>query len=144
MCWILLQMSNNSKVCDRMISWEIFALPFMRESPIFWKQKMKPVIGQISLSRKSPWKVFLGKGVLKISNKFTREHPCRSVVSIKLLWNRSSTWVFFCKFAAYFQNTSGGQEQRVSKLLKKKQTSSVTLLCYLEKRYLFYCNYISG
>ena len=31
--------------------------------------------------------VFLGKGVLKICSKFTREHPCRSVISIKLLWN---------------------------------------------------------
>ena len=28
--------------------------------------------------------VFLGKGVLKISSKFTGEHPCRSVISIKL------------------------------------------------------------
>ena len=30
-------------------------------------------------------KVFLGKGVLKKCNKFTGEHPCRSVISIKLL-----------------------------------------------------------
>ena len=28
--------------------------------------------------------VFLGKGVLKIGNKFTGEHPCRSAISIKL------------------------------------------------------------
>ena len=27
--------------------------------------------------------LFLGKGVLKICSKFTREHPCRSVISIK-------------------------------------------------------------
>ena len=31
--------------------------------------------------------VFLGKGVLKICSKFTGEHPCRSVISIKLLCN---------------------------------------------------------
>ena len=31
--------------------------------------------------------VFLGKGVMKICNKFTREHPCRSVISINLLGN---------------------------------------------------------
>ena len=31
--------------------------------------------------------VFLGKSVLKICSKFTREHPCRSVISIKLLYN---------------------------------------------------------
>ena len=30
---------------------------------------------------------FLGKGVLKKCSKFTGEHPCRSVISIKLLWN---------------------------------------------------------
>ena len=24
---------------------------------------------------------------------------------MQLYWNRTSTWVFFCKFAAYFQNT---------------------------------------
>ena len=31
--------------------------------------------------------VFLVKGVLKICSKFTGEHPCRSVISIKLLCN---------------------------------------------------------
>ena len=35
--------------------------------------------------RRSPLKIFLGKGVLKICNKFTEEHPYRSVISIKLL-----------------------------------------------------------
>ena len=29
--------------------------------------------------------MFLEKGVLKICNKFTGEHPCRSAISIKLL-----------------------------------------------------------
>ena len=29
--------------------------------------------------------MFLRKGVLKICSKFTREHPCRSVISVKLL-----------------------------------------------------------
>ena len=49
--------------------------------------------------------VFLRKAVLKIRNKFTGEHPCRSVIPIKLLqlyWSRTSAWVF-CKFAAYFR-----------------------------------------
>ena len=31
--------------------------------------------------------MILGKGVLKICSKFTGEHPCRSVISIKLLCN---------------------------------------------------------
>ena len=37
--------------------------------------------------RSSRPEVFLVKGVLKICNKFTGEHPCRSVISIKLLCN---------------------------------------------------------
>ena len=31
--------------------------------------------------------MFLGKGLLKICSKFTREHPCRSAISIKLQSN---------------------------------------------------------
>ena len=31
--------------------------------------------------------VFLGKGVLKICSKFKGEHPCRNVMSIKLICN---------------------------------------------------------
>ena len=37
--------------------------------------------------RSSHSEVFLGKGVLKIYSKFTGEHPCRSVISIKLQSN---------------------------------------------------------
>ena len=37
----------------------------------------------VSLVRSSRPEVFLGKGVLKIGSKFTGEHPCRSVISIK-------------------------------------------------------------
>ena len=36
-------------------------------------------------SRSIHSEVFLGKGVLKIWSKFTGEHPCRNVISIKLL-----------------------------------------------------------
>ena len=36
-------------------------------------------------SRSSRPEVFLRKGVLKICSKFTGEHPCRSVISTKLL-----------------------------------------------------------
>ena len=38
-------------------------------------------------SRSSPPEVFLGKGVLKICNRFTGEHPWRSAISIKLKSN---------------------------------------------------------
>ena len=54
----------------------------------------------ISSGRSSRPEVFLRKGVLKICHKFTGEHPCK-----QLYWNRTSAWVFSCKFAAYFQNT---------------------------------------
>ena len=37
-----------------------------------------------AMFRSSPPEVFLGKGLLKICSKFTGEHPCRSVISIKL------------------------------------------------------------
>ena len=39
------------------------------------------------IDRSSALEVFLEKGVLKICSKFTGEHPCRSVVSIKLLFS---------------------------------------------------------
>ena len=39
------------------------------------------------LYRSSHLEVFLRKGVLKICTKFTGEHSCRSIISIKLLCN---------------------------------------------------------
>ena len=41
----------------------------------------------ISTYRISHPEVFLGKGILKISSKFTGEHLCRSAISIKLQSN---------------------------------------------------------
>ena len=38
----------------------------------------------VSKSRSSHPEMFLVKGALKICSKFTGEHPCRSVISIKL------------------------------------------------------------
>ena len=43
------------------------------------------LISLMQTYRNSPVQVFSGKGVLKIGSKFTGEHPCRSVVSIKIL-----------------------------------------------------------
>ena len=39
------------------------------------------------MSRSSRSEVLLGKGVLKICSTFTGEHPCRSMISIKLQSN---------------------------------------------------------
>ena len=76
---------------------------------------------KIEKHRSSRSEVFLGNSVLKTCSKFTREHPCRSAISIKLLCSfieialrhgcspvNFPAWVFSCKFAAYFQNTLGG------------------------------------
>ena len=61
------------------------------------------------INRSNPPKVFLGKGALKICNKSTGEHSCRSVILVKLLkqlyWNHNSVWVFSCKFEVYFHYT---------------------------------------
>ena len=64
------------------------------------------------LFRSSCPDMFLGKGVLEILSKFTKEHPCRSVISVIwhtiymiIYWNSTLVWVFSCKHAAYFQNT---------------------------------------
>ena len=44
---------------------------------------------EVAALKSSPPEVFLAKGVPKICSKFTEEHPCRSMISIKLL----CTWV---------------------------------------------------
>ena len=57
--------------------------------------------------RKSHPQVFLGKGVLKAFSKHTGEHPCQSVISIKLQSNFIEIPLrhecFFCTFAAYYR-----------------------------------------
>ena len=60
----------------------------------------------ILFCRSSPSELFLGKGVLETYTKFTREHPCSTVISIKSLCNFIKfALLHSCKFAAYFQNT---------------------------------------
>ena len=58
-------------------------------------------------NRSSPPEVFEGKGVRKIRSTFTGEHPRQNFnkVTKQLYCNHTSTWVFPCKFAAYFHNT---------------------------------------
>ena len=50
--------------------------------------------------------VFLGEGVLQIYTKFTGEHPCQSVISIKMQSNfieiTIRQWVFSCKICCLF------------------------------------------
>ena len=54
------------------------------------KQSMQSLPGRtkaFAVYRSSHPEVFLVKGILKICSKFTKEHPCRSVISIKLQGN---------------------------------------------------------
>ena len=76
--------------------WRWWFLPFQ------WHKKF---IEKLTYLRNSHAEMFLGRDILKICSKFTGEHPCRSAVALQLYWNRTSAWVFSCKFAAYFQNT---------------------------------------
>ena len=45
------------------------------------------VFHKLHFLKKQPSRGVLSKSVLKIYSKFIGEHPCRSVISIKLLWN---------------------------------------------------------
>ena len=60
---------------------------FCRATPVDAFRICSQLTAGIQMNRSSPPGVFLGKGALKISIKFPEEHPCRSVVSIKLLCN---------------------------------------------------------
>ena len=82
----------------------------------FWTND-KFINFKLWIGRSSPPKMFLGKGVLKICSKFTREHPWRSVISLKLqnnfneitLWHGCSSVNLLHIFIALFsKNNSEG------------------------------------
>ena len=52
------------------------------------KRKFYVCNSTVTWYRSSYQEMFLRKGVLKICSKFTGEHPCQSVISIKLQSNR--------------------------------------------------------
>ena len=49
-----------------------------------------------SAIQKQPSRGVLRKVVLKICSKFTGGHPCRSVISIKLLWTAANCDYYLC------------------------------------------------
>ena len=95
--------------------------------------------------------VFLGKGVLKTCSKFTGEHPCRSVISIKLqsnfieiaLRHGCSPVNFLHIFRTPFpKNTSGGLllEVRLGKYGSGKDTLHLSNCFIIETLGLhYYC-----
>ena len=65
-----------------------FLLKFNAQDFFFCSNLSKIIVNFVLAEcRSSSSEVFLGKGVLKFCNKFTGEHPCRSVISIKLQSN---------------------------------------------------------
>ena len=59
--------------------------------------------------KSSPPEVFLGNGVLKICSKFTGEHPCQSVISIKITLRHVCSPVNLLHVfrTTFYKNTSG-------------------------------------
>ena len=97
-----------------LLKWSIKTVQrYIKDSTDFWNKCQQEVWENTTIvtfnDRSSPLEVLLGKRILKLGSKFTGEHPCRSLISIKVAkqvyWNHISAWVFSCKFAAYFQNT---------------------------------------
>ena len=87
--------------------------------------------------RNSPPEVFLGKGVVKICSRFTEEHPCQNVISMKLLCNFIEIafrhGCFPVKLQHFFRipfpkNTSVGLLQHVW-----IRTSTYTTICGLNR-----------
>ena len=80
--------------------------------------------------------MFLRKGVLKMCNKFTGEHPCRSVISIKLLCSfveialrhECSVNLLHIFRIPFPKNTYGVQESPISWFKKPTILLSVWLL----------------
>ena len=71
----------------------------------FNKLEHRFLVESAMIDRSSRPEVFLRKSVLKTCCKFTRKHPCRSVISIKqFYWNHTSAWVFLCQFAAFSEH----------------------------------------
>ena len=96
-------------------------LPFVRNH-VSTQSKVRYCSGILEVlikefSRSIPSEVFLGKVVLKICSKFTVEHPCQSVISMKLqsnftelaLWNGRFPVILLHIFRKPFpMSTSGG------------------------------------
>ena len=72
-CFIYILQKNRLRVMVKLTNYQVFI------------KNVK--IANQSPARSNHQKVFLRKGVLKIFSKFRAEHPCRSAVSIKLLFN---------------------------------------------------------
>ena len=87
--------------------------------------------------------MFLGKGVLKICRKFTGEHTCRTVISIKLQSNFIETTfrhgyspvnLLHISRKRFYKNTSRGllltnREQVTSPITRKRSENLQSRIC---------------
>ena len=65
---------------------------FLKSLQKFFKKEVFQILQRlwkVASFRSNPSEVFSGKDVRKLCSKFEGEHPCRSVISIKLLFLRA-------------------------------------------------------
>ena len=110
-------------------------LPLWRSPFIIWKPKSRSLNGKLidslvslwltHLIYKHPYRDVLIKRCFEDMPKIYRRTPipkCNiNKVALQLYWNRTSAWVFSCKFATYFQtpflkNTYGELLMLISKI----------------------------
>ena len=94
--------SYQCAISSRMIEWSMNGRA--------WAKKVK-----LRNCKSSRPEMFLRKGVLKICSKFTGEYPCRSAISIKLLFE-IALWHGYCPvnllhiFRTSFPNNTSGRQ----------------------------------
>ena len=77
--------SKLAQLCTKFkVNWVLFLRPNILVSR-YWYYAANHCTKIIN--RSSPLEAFLGKGVLKICSKFTKENPCRIGISIDLFCN---------------------------------------------------------
>ena len=87
----------------------------------------------LNTCRSSNLALFFGKDVLKICSKFTVEHPCRSVISIKLQSNFIETTLRL-GFSWSIHGCSGGVlRKKYSENMQQRYRRTPTSTCNLKK-----------
>ena len=113
----------------------VIAHYFYKKAPPWMPDRIlsKPLKATVLSLYKRPPQVILGKGVLKICSKFTGEHPCQSVISIKLQGN------FDLRPAALLKRDSDMFSCEFCNILKKSFLQN----SFLETEKVCSCMYLS-
>ena len=96
--------------------------------------KQKPLINLVLSYFLKNWNYSVLKGYLlfyKMYLKWVQKQPSRGAFKKscsekveQLYWNRTSAWVFSCKFAAYFQNTFSKEQVWTAAFMSKYSEKS--------------------